>query len=302
MIFSILRVEDFCIYNETQVFHNVRIRIKGNITRYGGLPGHKFLFPADNLFRGVHTMVMSDPNGRLLGTSLGIGHSQEEILLKHIANRAGGIYSQYDDLMHIVIRMPGGIQTWKSLMMMGRFSSDYFDSYFNDGGEQPMYKFEYVYALNKVADSNDPESIKIKPEWPFVSGIGDISDFGNDKEVYRWFYLIKNGRTEDNYSSIIDLCKTFSMSGAEIDNAAPKVIDEDQWMRNFAFLSLGCVFDTYNFGSSHNNIFYKRPTDGKLLVLPIDMDWAFEPDSTYRGVDAPLWGATANYGYNKYNL
>jgi len=245
---------------------------------------------------------MSDPNGRLMGLSHNIGHSQEEILLKHIANRAGGIYSQYDDLMHIIIRLPGGIQTHKSLMMMGRYTPDYFESYFDEGGSQPLYKFEYVYALNKIANPSDPESIKIKPQWPFVWGIGDIYNMGDDKETYRWYYLIKNGRTEDSYSSLIDLCKTFSMSGAAIDEAAPEIIDEDQWMRHFAFLSLGCVFDTYNFGSSHNNMIYKRPTDGKLLILPIDMDWAFEPTNVYRGVDAPLWGANASYGYNKYNL
>ncbi|RLD10966.1 MAG: hypothetical protein DRI44_04710 [Chlamydiae bacterium] len=290
------------IYDETQVFYNVKVRIKGNITRYGGLPGHKFLFPADNLFRGVHKMVMSDPNGRLMGLSRGIGHSQEEILLKHIANRAGGIYSQYDDLMHIIIRMPGGIQTHKSLLMMGRFTPDYFDSYFQNGGKQPLYKYEYVYALNKLANPSDPESIKIKPKGPFVSGIGDIYNLGDDKETYRWFFLIKNGRTEDDYSPLMELCKTFSMPVAEIEKAAPEILDEDQWMRNFAFLSLGCVFDTYNFGSSHNNMIYKRPTDGKLLVLPIDMDWAFEPSNRWRGVDAPLWGANAVYGYNKYNL
>ena len=290
------------IYDETQIFYNVKIRIKGNITRYGGLPGHKFLFHADNLFRGVHKMVMSDPNGRLMGLSHNIGHSQEEILLKHIANRAGGIFSQYDDLMHIIIRMPGGIQTHKSLMMMGRYTPDYFDSYFSDGGGQPLFKYEYVYALNRIADPGDPESIKISPQWPFVSGIGDIYYLGDDKEIYRWFYLIKNGRTEDDYNPLINLCKTFSMNGSEIDAASAKLLDEDQWMRNFAFLSLGCVFDTYNFGSSHNNMIYKRPTDGKLLVLPIDMDWAFEPSNLWRGVDAPLYGANAVYNFNKYNL
>ena len=289
------------IYDETQIFYNAKIKIKGNISRYGGTTGHKFLFPADNLFRGVHKKVMSDPNGRLMGLSrTDSGQCQEEILLKHIANRAGGLYSQYDDLMHIIIPFSGGTQAKKALLMMGRFSSDYFDSYFDDGGGQPLYKFEYLYALNRTVTS-DPESEKYS-EWPFVSGIGDIYNLGDDKEVYRWLYLIKSGRTEYNYSPIMNLCKTFSMSGAEINNAAKNIIDESQWMRNFAFLSLGCVFDTYNFGSSHNNMFYQRPTDGKFLVLSIDMDWAFEPSNRWRGVAAPLYGATATYGYNKYNF
>jgi len=196
----------------------------------------------------------------------------------------------------------GNINTWKSLLIMGRFTPDYFDSFFQNGGKQPLFKYEYLYALNKIADPNNPESEKIKPQWPFVSGIGDIYNLGDDKEVYRWYFLIKNGRKEDNFSSLINLCKTFSLSGEEINSNAVKYIDEDQWMRNFAFLSLGCVFDTYNFGSSHNNMFYKRPTDGKLLVLPIDMDWAFEPSNLYRGVEAPLYGANAVYGYNKFNL
>ena len=290
------------IYDETQVFHNVRIRLKGNISRLGGATGHKFLFPADNLFRGVHQSVLSDPNGRLMGLShLDSGQCQEEILAKHIANRAGGIYSQYDDLMHIIIRHPNGsFMSNKSILMMGRFDSDYFESLWGEGNSQ-LFKYEYVYYFNETIDGN-PESEKRKPYSVVVKGLGDINDLGNYKEMYRWYYLIKNGRTEDDYSSLINLCKTFSLTGAELDAASKNAIDESQWMRNFAYLSLCCAFDTYNFGSTHNNMFYKRPADGKLLVFPIDMDWAFEPSNLWRGVDAPLWGANAAWGYNAFNL
>ncbi len=290
------------IYDETQVFYNVRIRLKGNISRLGGATGHKFLFPADNLFRGVHQSVMSDPNGRLMGLSRrDSGQCQEEILAKHIANSAGGIFSQRDDLMHIIVRHPNGsFSSVKSILMMGRFDSDYFSSMWGEGNSQ-LFKYEYAYYFDETVDGN-PESEKKKPNKPTVVGLGDIYNLGNDKEIYRWYYLIKSGRTKDDYSSLINLCKTFSMTGAEINDASKIAIDESQWMRNFAYLSLCCAFDTYNFGSSHNNMFYKRPADGKLLIFPIDMDWAFEPSNLWRGVDAPLYGTTAAYGYNKFNL
>ena len=286
------------IYDETQVFHNVRIRLKGNISRLGSATGHKFLFPADNLFRGVHQSVMSDPNGRLMSLSrLDSGQCQEEILAKHIANSAGGIYSQRDDLMHIIIRHPNGsFLSRKAILMMGRFDSDYFSSMWGEGGSQ-LFKYEYTYYFDETVDGY-PESEKKKPNKPTVKGLGEIYDLGNNKEIYRWFYLIKSGRTEDDYSSLINLCKTFSLTGAELDAASKNAIDESQWMRNFAYLSLCCALDTYNFGASHNNMFYKRPSDGKLLVFPIDMDLAFDPDSSRRGFDAPLWGANNGNAFN----
>jgi len=285
------------IYDETQVFHNVRIRLKGNISRLTPYTGHKFLFPADNLFRGTHQSVMSDPNGRLMSLSHSFGNCQEEIFSKHIANRAGGVYSQYDDLMHIIIQFPNGsISSWKSILMMGRFDSDYFTSLWGEGDSQ-LFKYEYTYYFDETVDGN-PESEKKKPNKPTVKGLGDIYDLGNNKEVYRWFYLIKNGRTKDDYSTLINLCKTFSLTGAELDAASKNSIDESQWMRNFAYLSLCCALDMYNFGASHNNMFYKRPADGKLLVFPVDMDLAFDPDTSRRGVDAPLWGANNGNAFN----
>ncbi len=62
-------------------------------------------------------------------------------------------------------------------------------------------------------------------------------------------------------------------------------MDVDQWMRAFAMYSLTGIGDTYMSGNFHNNMYYVRPSDNKVLVFPWDMDFAF-----VAGAGAALWG------------
>ena len=48
------------------------------------------------------------------------------------------------------------------------------------------------------------------------------------------------------------MAKTFSLGSSVFETAIEDVIDVDEWMRVFAFESLGGVGDTYNQGLAHN--------------------------------------------------
>ena len=98
------------------------------------------------------------------------------------------------------------------------------------------------------------------------------TDFGDDKEDYRWQFLIKNQRSRDDYDAIIAMAKAFELSGTDLDEAIEQTIDVDSWMRNVAFQSLIENRDVYSRGLKHNVMFYVRPSDQKVMALPIDMD------------------------------
>ena len=62
-------------------------------------------------------------------------------------------------------------------------------------------------------------------------------------------------------------------------------MDVSEWMRVFAMEQLGSVADTYLQDKNHNIRVYTRPSDGRVLAFPWDMDGAFsgEPVSWGRG-------------------
>jgi hypothetical protein len=57
-------------------------------------------------------------------------------------------------------------------------------------------------------------------------------------------------------------------------------MDIDEWMRGYALVSLCAVGDMYGFGNNHNFLMYIRPSDGKFLYFPTDMDFAFSRAAT----------------------
>ena len=106
---------------------------------------------------------------------------------------------------------------------------------------------------------------------------------GEDKELYRWHWLIKNNRDADDYSGLINLLNTMGLSGQAYRDSVEEVIDIDQWLRSFAVQNLGGIGDNYAThpsGAWHNAIFYIRPNDGKAMYFPWDMDFTFTNGAT----------------------
>jgi hypothetical protein len=112
------------------------------------------------------------------------------------------------------------------------------------------------------------------PQPDNVIGV-DIQDLGNDKELYRYNFLIKNHRHADDYTRFITFAKTFSLSGTQLDQQTRLVMDVDQWLRTWALVTLCGVSDSYTFGNNHNLLIYLRPSDQRFLAFPVDMDFSF---------------------------
>ncbi|MBM3847944.1 MAG: hypothetical protein FJ405_16870, partial [Verrucomicrobia bacterium] len=108
-----------------------------------------------------------------------------------------------------------------------------------------------------------------------------LGDQGDDKENYRLGYAIKNRRDRDDFETLIQRLKIFSISDAATFNAAAdQMLDVDQWLRAFALAQLCGANDNYSgSGSQHNLHLYVRPSDGKLLHLLWDLDFAFHIDA-----------------------
>ena len=95
----------------------------------------------------------------------------------------------------------------------------------------------------------------------------DFRNLGDGKEPYRRNFLIKSNRDRDDYTKLIALCKAFSSSSAQLEDATNAIMDVDQWMRTMAVYSLGGVNDAYTYGNNHNLMVHARPGDGKVLAM-----------------------------------
>ena len=267
-------------WRESEVFYDVRVRLKGS---QRGRPGGSRVsfsvrFQPDHLFRGVHRSVSLDRSG---GWGIGAGPTgQDEIIVKHTVTR-GGLPGMYDDLAWLVA--PQQAQNGPCLVMMAKFTSVFLDAQYQDGGDGTIHKVELIYYPTTTVDGN-PESLK-RPLPDVVIGT-DLRDLGDDKEVYRWNFLIENNAEKDEYADFIQLCKTLSRSGSALDNSIDAIFDVDAVTRMYAAHSLCGISDTYWVAANfHNVLFYQRPSDGRFLMFPWDNDVAFTRSPT-----SSLWG------------
>ncbi len=259
-----------------KAYYDVGVRLKGSgFSRAGAARGYNIKFNPDELFRDVHRAVAIDRNGG----PFGIGASHRELVLKHIATSAGDIPGMHDNLIHFVA--PDSTFSGPAQLLMARYDAPFLDSSYENGSSGTRFKLELIYysTLTQGGGIEDPKlPPALSPANVFPVLGADFRDMGDDKNNYRWFFLIKNNRARDDYSGIIELGKTLSLrssqNGSDLDLRSQSIMDVDQWLRTFAYESLGGINDTYNQGLPHNLQVFVRP-DGKVVPLPWDQDFAF---------------------------
>jgi hypothetical protein len=256
------------IYKERDVYYDVKVRLKGSgYGRQDVRCGFSVRFRPDELFQGVHEVINMDRN-------LAVSGRHRELVFKHIGNHAGGLPSVYDDMTQMVApfhNMDGPAQ-----IFLARYDAEYLDSVYEGGSDMPLFELEIIYFSDRTVDGN-PESLKRRPNQVLDMDFGDM---GPDKEAYRWNYLIKSHRAKDDYSDLMAMARTFGLTGDAFAGQIGRVINVDQWMRLFAYQSLGAVGDAYNVSHPHNLKLCIRPDDRRIEALPWDTDRAFSNSAT----------------------
>ncbi len=253
------------IYNEQEIYYDVGVRLKSS---EHGRPkptrvGFSVSFSPEYPFRGVHDKLSFDrSNGQEVG--------QQEMLMHAAMNRYGG-FSKYHDLGYIIAPIDqhsSGVE-----VQMARYERLYCQEVYGDaGGDGTLFEYELVYPLTATV-GNNPEGLKIPQEGGGVQG-RSVSDYlGEDKEKYRWHFLIKNNRDLDDYAPIIRMTRILGLSGSALEQAADQYLDVPSWLRAFAIGSTVGVSDNWISNSAHNALFYHRPTDDRMVFFLHDLDY-----------------------------
>jgi hypothetical protein len=252
------------VYDEREIFYDVGVRTKGSER---GRPevvrlGYGVRFNPEQPFRGSHSSVLID-------RSEGVSFGQREMLLNLVMTHAGSVSGEYNDLIQVMT--PLAEHTGTAELQLDRFSDLVLSSQFEDGSDGTLFDYELIYYPLSTNDGT-AEGLKL-PQPDSVIGTS-ITDLGDDKERYRWNFMIQNNEREDDYESLIAMAQTFSLAEPDFLAEANEVIDVDQWLRAFAFATLAGVVDQYGGdGSQHNARFYLRPSDQRMLYFPHDLDF-----------------------------
>ncbi|MDP2314681.1 MAG: lamin tail domain-containing protein [Pseudomonadota bacterium] len=252
------------VYDEVEVFYDVGVRAKGSERGRPEVPrlGYGVSFHSEQPFRGSHGSVLVD-------RSEGVGYGQREVLMNLVMTHAGSVSGEYNDLIQALTPLPE--HTGPAELQLDRFSDLVLASQFADGDSGTLFEYELIY-YPLTTDDGTAEGFKL-PQPDYVIGTS-LTDLGDDREAYRWNFLIQNNERQDDYDRLIDLGQTFALSEPDFLAEADAVIDVDQWLRAFAFATLSGAVDNYGGdGSQHNARFYVRPEDQRVLYFPHDLDF-----------------------------
>ncbi len=257
------------IYNESEIFYDVGVRLKGSEHSRTTTPrlGFNVGFLSAQLFRGIHRSFAID-------RSESTGFGQREMLVNQMLNHCGGVPTKYHDLIQVIA--PRQEHTGSAELQLGRYSDVFLDGQYENGSDGMVFEYELVYQLNST-DNGSPEGNKVPAPDSVVGisigGLGGLGSRSDDKESYRWTFLVKNNEDRDDFSGVIPFCKWMNSSGASFTSQIENRIDVSQWLRGHAVNVLSGAGDSYGGdGSQHNVQFYVRPDDGRMLYFPHDMD------------------------------
>ena len=251
------------IWDDREAFYDVGVRLKGSER---GRPvtarvGYSIRFGADAPFHGVCRSVMVD-------RSEGVGFGQREVLLNLMMAHAGAPFAQYSDLVRLATQRPE--LDGPAELQLTRYEDRLLDFQFASGGDGPLYEYEYVYYPITTTDGL-PTSPKL-PQPDEVVGTS-LRSLGDDREAYRWVFLLKNNRWRDDWDDLMAFAAVFGEPDPEFLIDAPTVIDVDEWLRTFALATLSGTVDQYGNGDGHNAMFYVRPEDHRVLYFAKDLDF-----------------------------
>src|SRR5258708_11607276 len=119
-------------------------------------------------------MLVDRSGGWKSGVSAAQSFGQDEILIKHMMNHAGGIPETEDDLCHVITPQPA--QT-SSAILLPRFEDNWLDTAIVNGGAGELYDYDLIYYPLSTGNGL-PDGYKL-PQPDDVLG-PDLADLGPD--------------------------------------------------------------------------------------------------------------------------
>jgi hypothetical protein len=273
------------VFNDSEVYYNSRIRLRGSpftrsqISPVSSKRALRIRFPAEKPFLGrseinLDTMetsrnpsLQSERIAYWIARKTGVPWSSTRFARVQINQNDHGLY--------------GDIQ---------KVDSDFLSFWFPDEDEGYLYKtddwFEFTDSggrMNRDADL-------------FLWAGGNTGNWGDIKELYRWNYRPRTRETEDNFKPLMNLISAANSPDPGYIERMTAVLDIDEALNEFAMQHIVGNWDTWGYNRGKNALIYQRPSDGRFVVIPWDIDFVM-------GSGAQPWESLTNaglYGFSRF--
>ena len=257
-----------------------------------------FIFGGDDIYYGSRIRFAGSPWGRPGGGSFDKsfsvkipkdeplhGHKTAFNLEKHstdgkerlahylMRRNAGSTRLPYFDFQSLVRFQLNDVRTG-TYEALDKPNRQYMNFWFpeSDGPSGAHYEMDDRFSFNDSgARTGNAEGRVLFPPYGGTGG-------GNNKENYRWYFALRNRKTEDDFAPLIAFCRLMDSrvtSNSAFDNAVFSTLDVEEFLRVLAIETNIDHWDTWGGRRGKNCYFYRVPSDGLWRLVPWDLELTF---------------------------
>jgi len=250
------------VYNDTDIFYNAHIRLRGSPFLRNGtgrLPypsdrtGIRIEFNPDHKLGGREEINLDGCEGG------GRGPLQERA--SYWFYRQMGL--QYSTQEYVRPVMNGN--TERNYEDVQKIDGDYIDAWFPENNDGYIHKIDdyFEYGASGVGFSNLDEGLKYDASHPLL------------KETYRWGFEKRSHREDDEWGHIFNFAVAMNTptTNPGYESAVESVIHPYHFAAVLALRHAVGDWDSYGYNRGKNNFFYYALPEGKWYLLPWDIDF-----------------------------
>ena len=256
------------IFGGDDIYYGSRIRFAGSPWLRPGGGGFEKSFslkiPKDKPLHGRKTAFNLDEHA---------SDGKERLAHYLMRRNAASTRLPYFDFQSLVRFQLNDVRTG-TYEALDKPNRQYINFWFPEGGESFGAHFEMDdrFGFNDSGSrTGNAEGRALFPPYGSTGG-------GNNKENYRWYFSLRNRKTEDDYTPLIGLCRLLdsrTTSSSAFDNSVFSIIDVEEMLRVLAIVTNIDHWDTWGGRRGKNCYFYRAPSDGLWRLVPWDLELTF---------------------------
>ncbi len=250
------------VYNDTDVFYNARIRLRGSpFIRSGanwnvtGWNPWRIDFNADQKFRGREEINLDRTEGSNRGPL------QERA--SYWFYRKMGLQYSSQEYIRPIVSGGGSSNSYHNYEDVQKIDGDYVNSWYPEDNDGYIHKIDdyFEYTADGTGFSNRDEGLN---SGPLI------------KETYRWNMEKRSHREDDDWDHLFDFASamhTSSSNGAAYESAIESAVHPYHFAAVLAIRHAEGDWDSYGYNRGKNNYFYYASEEDKWYLLPWDIDF-----------------------------
>jgi hypothetical protein len=248
------------IFNERDVYYQVACRYTGSPHRRGRrrFSGYKIRFNNDEKLHGVKWQARFDRNDNSPE-----GYYNERISYDLL--RKMGVPTCEQEWIRVRLNGSGSRLIWEDILPPDK---RYLSIFYPDDSDGQLYElFEQFTFYGGSRDTGNFHTRGANFDW-----------FGmEDKDLYRWNYLPRNHKRQDDFSNVIQLVGVMnSPEGERYEDTIAEIVNVSSWLKMMAVRAVLSDWDFIGTNMAKNAYIYRSNKTGKWDLLSWDNEWGFE--------------------------